>query len=200
MLSPFTKYSTLIHMIHLLEDNYFIGYGQRNYKISSTIMSNTGINRISALRLRGLICQARPQGAEDGRIIVDQAIIDALRMQIPVLREDSMRWVDDFFEVAARNVYNAVGRPPLDNLLSDCQEIFGTALAIFFSSITSTMKYVLYIFQVVFFFEAYGRGTTYQISGVSLPRVFGRSRKPIEIIGNQNPAVEFPPTLSRVPI
>lgn len=56
--------------------------------------------------------------AEDCRIIVDQAVIDALRMQIPVSREDSMRWVDDFFEVAARNAYDAVGRPSLDNLLT----------------------------------------------------------------------------------
>ena len=51
--------------------------------------------------------------AEDCRIIVDQPVIDALRIQIHVSREDSMRWVDDLFEVTitARNAYNAVGRP-----------------------------------------------------------------------------------------
>ena len=49
-------------MIHLLEDNYFTGYGQRYYKISSTNLSNTGITTRFALRLRSLTCQARPQG------------------------------------------------------------------------------------------------------------------------------------------
>ena len=44
-------------------------------------------------------------------IRVDQAVIDALRGQIPVSREDSMRWVDDSFEKAAQDAYNVIGRP-----------------------------------------------------------------------------------------
>lgn len=55
--------------------------------------------------------------AEDCRIIVDQAVIDALREQIPVSREDSLRWADDSFEVSAENAYNVIGSPSLDNLL-----------------------------------------------------------------------------------
>ena len=95
------------------------GYDQRYYKISSTHLSNTGITTRSALRLRSLTYQAQTPRhgftipaapAEDYQIIVDQAVIDPLRVQIPVSREDSMRWVDDSFEVAARNTYNAVGR------------------------------------------------------------------------------------------
>jgi hypothetical protein len=73
-------------------------------------------NMSGATPRHGFTVPAAP--AEDCRIIVDQAVIDALRMQIPVSREDSMRWVDDFFEVAARNAYDAVGRPSLDNLLT----------------------------------------------------------------------------------
>ena len=75
--------------------------------------------------------------AEDCQIIVDQPAIDALRMQIPVSREDSMRWVDDFFEVEARNAYNAVGRPPLDNLLSGW-EIFSSMVQIINIASSST--------------------------------------------------------------
>ncbi len=41
--------------------------------------------------------------AQECGIIVDQVVIDALRAQIPVSREESMRWVDDEFEIAARN-------------------------------------------------------------------------------------------------
>jgi hypothetical protein len=52
--------------------------------------------------------------AEDCRIVVDQVVIDALRAQIPVSREESMCWVDPSFEVAAGNAYDAVGRPRLD--------------------------------------------------------------------------------------
>lgn len=48
--------------IYLLEDNYFIGYGQKYYKINLTNLLNTGITTRSALRLRSLTCQARPQG------------------------------------------------------------------------------------------------------------------------------------------
>ena len=71
------------------------------------------------------------------QVIVDQPVIDALRMQIPVSREDSMWWVDDLFEVAARNAYNAVGRPPLDNLLSGW-EIFSSMVQIINVASSST--------------------------------------------------------------
>jgi len=40
--------------------------------------------------------------AQDCRITVNQAMINALRLQIPIPREESMRWVDDSFEHAAR--------------------------------------------------------------------------------------------------
>ena len=40
--------------------------------------------------------------AQQCGITVDQAVIEALRTQIPVSRKESMRWVDDEFEVAAR--------------------------------------------------------------------------------------------------
>jgi hypothetical protein len=56
--------------------------------------------------------------AQQCGIIVDQVVIDALRDQIPVSREESMRWVDDEFEVAARNAYHTVGEPSLDDPLS----------------------------------------------------------------------------------
>ena len=55
--------------------------------------------------------------AEDCQIIVDQVVIDALWEQILVSQEDSLCWVDDSFEVVARNVYEAIGTPSLDNLL-----------------------------------------------------------------------------------
>jgi hypothetical protein len=58
-------------------------------------------------------------------------------MQIPVSREDSMRWVDDFFEVAARNAYNAVGRLPLDHLLSGW-EIFSSMVQVINVASSST--------------------------------------------------------------
>lgn len=50
---------------------------------------------------------------ENCGIRVDQAVIDALRGQIPVSREDSMRWVDNSFEKAAQDAYNVIGRPIL---------------------------------------------------------------------------------------
>lgn len=53
--------------------------------------------------------------AEDCRIVVDQVVIDALRAQISVSREESMCWVDPSFEVAAGNAYDAIGRPRLDS-------------------------------------------------------------------------------------
>jgi hypothetical protein len=54
--------------------------------------------------------------AQDCRIQVDQAVIDALRAQVPISREDSMRWVSPVFERAAENAYTAIGTPPLDNI------------------------------------------------------------------------------------
>lgn len=56
--------------------------------------------------------------AEDCSIEVDQPVIDALRTQIPVSREESMRWVSPAFEKAARRAYRTIGRPPLDNISS----------------------------------------------------------------------------------
>ncbi|KAF8901851.1 hypothetical protein CPB84DRAFT_1815067 [Gymnopilus junonius] len=56
--------------------------------------------------------------AQQCGITVDQAVIDALRHQIPVSRKDSMRWVDDEFEVAATMAFSSIGEPPLSNLLS----------------------------------------------------------------------------------
>jgi hypothetical protein len=56
--------------------------------------------------------------AQECQIIVDQVIIDALCAQIPISREESMRWVDDVFEVAAWNAYRAIGRPSLEDILS----------------------------------------------------------------------------------
>ncbi|EDR02195.1 uncharacterized protein LACBIDRAFT_309912 [Laccaria bicolor S238N-H82] len=50
---------------------------------------------------------------ENCGIKVDRAVTDALRGQIPVSREDSMRWVDESFEKAAEDAYNVIGRPPL---------------------------------------------------------------------------------------
>ena len=46
-------------------------------------------------------------------IKVDQAVINALRGQIPVSAADSMRWVDDKFEKVAEDAYNEVGQPTL---------------------------------------------------------------------------------------
>lgn len=50
---------------------------------------------------------------EECGIRVDQAVIDALRGQIPVSRVDSMCWVDDQFKKAAEDIYNAIGWPAL---------------------------------------------------------------------------------------
>jgi hypothetical protein len=44
---------------------------------------------------------------------VDQVVIDALRQQLPVSREDSYRWVDDKFMKAAGDAYLALGSPVL---------------------------------------------------------------------------------------
>lgn len=75
--------------------------------------------------------------AEDCRIVVDQVVIDALRAQIPVSRDKSMRWVDDLFEVAATNAHSAIGRPSLDNLLSGW-EIFSSMASVINVASSST--------------------------------------------------------------
>ena len=56
--------------------------------------------------------------AQQCGITVDQAVIEALRTQIPISHKESMHWVDDEFEVAAREAYCTVGEPSLDDLLS----------------------------------------------------------------------------------
>jgi hypothetical protein len=67
--------------------------------------------------------------AQECRIIVDQVVIDALRTQIPISREESMRWVDDVFEVAARDAYSAIGRPSLEDwqIFSSMAQIINVA-------------------------------------------------------------------------
>ena len=65
------------------------------------------------------ICQAGHQGMGSQflpscRIIVDQAVINALCAQISISREESMCWVDASFEVVAGDAYEAIGRPCLD--------------------------------------------------------------------------------------
>jgi hypothetical protein len=64
----------------------------------------------------GFTCPEPP--VEDCGIKVDQPVIDALRTQIPVSREDSMRWVSSTFEQAAEHAYQTIGRPPLNNITS----------------------------------------------------------------------------------
>ena len=54
--------------------------------------------------------------AEDCRIPVDQVVINALCSQIPISREDSMRWVDDTFEQASWEAYAVLGQPSLNSL------------------------------------------------------------------------------------
>jgi hypothetical protein len=54
--------------------------------------------------------------AEDCRILVDQVVIDALRSQIPISREESMCWVDDTFDQASWEAYKVVGQPSFDSL------------------------------------------------------------------------------------
>ena len=56
--------------------------------------------------------------AQQCGISVDLVVVDALRAQIPISREESMRWVDDEFEDAASKAYSALREPSLDNLLS----------------------------------------------------------------------------------
>jgi hypothetical protein len=51
--------------------------------------------------------------AADCRISVDQTVVAALRDQIPIARDASMRWVDDEFNQAATKAYDDIGRPSL---------------------------------------------------------------------------------------
>ena len=55
--------------------------------------------------------------AQQCGIAVDRVVIDALRNQIPVSREESMRWVDEEFEVTAQSAYGIIEEPSLDNFL-----------------------------------------------------------------------------------
>ncbi|KAJ2922646.1 hypothetical protein H1R20_g14435, partial [Candolleomyces eurysporus] len=59
----------------------------------------------------GFICPALP--AKDVGIRVDQAVLDALRDEIPTSRAESTRWVSDNFAAA---VYEFIGSPALDNM------------------------------------------------------------------------------------
>jgi hypothetical protein len=56
--------------------------------------------------------------AQQCGIPVDLVVVAALRAQIPISREESMRWVDDEFEAAATKAYLTLREPSLDNLLS----------------------------------------------------------------------------------
>lgn len=52
-------------------------------------------------------------GGQDCRIIVDRQVIDDLRAEIPVSREDSMHWVDDQFSDRVQVAYETIGSPKL---------------------------------------------------------------------------------------
>ncbi|KAJ3727494.1 hypothetical protein C8R42DRAFT_694050 [Lentinula raphanica] len=54
-------------------------------------------------------------GAEECRIDVDRAVVDALRNEIPVSREDAMRFMDDDFAARALAIYEAIGDNKLRN-------------------------------------------------------------------------------------
>lgn len=55
--------------------------------------------------------------AQQCGIAVDRVVIDALRNQVLVSREELMRWVDEEFEVTAQSGYEIIGEPSLDNFL-----------------------------------------------------------------------------------
>jgi hypothetical protein len=54
--------------------------------------------------------------AADCRIPVDRSVVAALREQIPIARDASMRWVDDEFNQAAKKAFNVIGRPSLTSV------------------------------------------------------------------------------------
>ena len=56
--------------------------------------------------------------AQDCKIPVDKEVVRALRSQIPVSREEAMRWVDDDFDRLATQAYEAIGSPPLNKFLN----------------------------------------------------------------------------------
>ena len=52
-------------------------------------------------------------GAPDCRIEVDRDVVEALRSQIPVSREESMQWVSKEFDIVATTAYRDLGEPEL---------------------------------------------------------------------------------------
>jgi hypothetical protein len=84
-----------------------------NHKIRS---QKEKINMSGATPRHGFTVPEPP--AQDCRIVIDQPAIDALRLQIPISRSESMRWVDDTFAAAAQDAYKMVGSPSLNDLLS----------------------------------------------------------------------------------
>ena len=54
--------------------------------------------------------------AADCHIPVDHSVVDALRGQIPITRDASMRWMDDDFDQAATKAYDDIGRPSLTSV------------------------------------------------------------------------------------
>lgn len=76
--------------------------------------------------------------AQESGIVVDQVVIDALRAQIPVSRAETMRWVDDSFDIVASVAYNSIGSPPLNNIQSGWDIFSSMATVINQASTTST--------------------------------------------------------------
>lgn len=58
---------------------------------------------------------ARPHdfGGEHCGIPVSMTVLDELRDNLPISREEAFRWVDREFELAAEDVYRKVGSPTL---------------------------------------------------------------------------------------
>jgi hypothetical protein len=52
-------------------------------------------------------------GAPDCCIEVDREVLEVLRSQIPVSREESMRWVNKEFDIVASTAYRDLGEPEL---------------------------------------------------------------------------------------
>ncbi|PPQ75874.1 hypothetical protein CVT24_000811, partial [Panaeolus cyanescens] len=67
--------------------------------------------------------------AEDCKIEVDQVVIEALRAQISIPREEAMRWVDEDFDVSAKEAFATIGHPSLTNPLTGW-EVFSQMLAV----------------------------------------------------------------------
>ena len=75
--------------------------------------------------------------AQDCKIPVSRQVIHTLRSQIPVAREEAMRWVDDAFDVVATQAYEAIGSPPLNKFLTGW-DIFSVMVGIINAASTST--------------------------------------------------------------